>query len=186
MTVAGSADHWLESMDRRPLLGRPARFYQRRREQILRPVAGVWNTLFAYLVRALLQYLLHNYIYYLVTMATAWFPAVLNAYASYRYVVFRSRDRIRWELPRFSVAYVLTLSINLITPPILLSVLPFGTYATQIVYTTALVVSYLSHECFSFRDGRRTGSGDAASSNLSAVWENWPVPLHRKESQCLC
>jgi putative flippase GtrA len=150
--TASHIDHLLERMERRPLLGRVGRFYQRRREQILYLVVGGWNTLFGYLVWALLQYLLHDYIYYLVILVLAWFPAVLNAYVCYRYIVFRSRAKIRWELPRFSVVYVVMLCVNLVTLPILLRVLPFSIYATQIVFTIIVVIlSYLSHKYFSFR-----------------------------------
>jgi putative flippase GtrA len=154
--MASHIDHLLERMDRRPLLGRMARFYQRRREQILYLVVGGWNTLFGYLVWALLQCLLHDYIYYLFILVIAWVPAVLNAYLCYRYFVFRSRGSIWRELPRFSLVYVFTLCIGLIGLPILLRVLPFSIYVTQGLFTAAMVIfSYLAHRYFSFKGGRR-------------------------------
>lgn len=156
MTVASSVDRLLESMNHRPLLGRMARFYQRRREQILYLVVGGWNTLFGYLVWALLQYILHDYVYYLLILVIAWFPAVLNAYLCYRHFVFRSRESVWRELPRFSLVYVLTLCIGLIGLPILLRVLPFSIYVTQALLTVAMVIlSYLSHKYFSFKGGRK-------------------------------
>jgi len=156
VTVASHVDTLLERMDRRRLLGRVARFYQRRREQILYLVVGGWNTLFGYLIWALFQYLLHDYIYYLFILVIAWFPAVLNAYLCYRYFVFRSRGSVWRELPRFSLVYVLTLCISLVGLPILLRVLPFSIYVTQALFTAVMVVlSYLSHKYFSFKGGRK-------------------------------
>jgi len=154
--MAGHIDHLLERMDRRPLLGRVARFYERRREQILYLVVGGWNTLFGYLVWALLQYLLHDYIYYLFILVIAWFPAVLNAYICYRHFVFRSKGRVWRELPRFALVYVGTLCASLIGLPILLRLLPFNIYVTQALFTAAMViVSYLSHKYFSFKGSRK-------------------------------
>jgi putative flippase GtrA len=133
-----------------------ARLYQRRREQILYLVVGAWNTLFGYLVWALLQYLLHDYIYYLVILVIAWFPSVLNAYVCYRHFVFRSKGSVWRELPRFSLVYLGTLCLGLIGLPILLRVLPFSIYVTQALLTAVVVVlSYLSHKYFSFRGGRK-------------------------------
>jgi putative flippase GtrA len=156
VTMASHIDHLLERMDRRPLLGRMARFYQRRREQILYLVVGGWNTLFGYLIWALFQYLLHDYIYYLFILVIAWVPAVLNAYLCYRYFVFRSRGSVWRELPRFSLVYVVTLCISLVGLPILLRVLPFSIYVTQALFMAVMVVlSYLSHKYFSFKGGHR-------------------------------
>ena len=155
MTMASHIDGLLERMDHRPLLGRMARFCRRRREQILYLVVGGWNTLFGYLIWALFQYLLHDYIYYLVILVIAWVPAVLNAYLCYRHFVFRSKGSVWRELPRFSLVYVVTLCISLIGLPILLRLLPFSIYVTQALFMAVMVVlSYLSHKYFSFKGGR--------------------------------
>lgn len=170
MTVASHIDDLLERMDRRPLLGRMARFYQRRREQILYLVVGAWNTLFGYLVWALLQYLLHDYIYYLFILVIAWFPAVLNAYVCYRHFVFRSKGSVWRELPRFSLVYMITLCITLVGLPILLRVLPFDIYVTQALFTAVMVVlSYLSHKYFSFKGGRRRRVAPHSEGSMSAA-----------------
>ena len=145
----------LEHLSYWPTVGPVVRLCRRRREQLLYLVVGAWNTLFGYLVWALLQYLLHDYIYYLFILVLAWFPAVLNAYLGYRTFVFRSKGSVWRELPRFSLVYVGTLCIGLVGLPILLHVLPFSIYVTQALFTAAMVVaSYLSHKYFSFRTGR--------------------------------
>ena len=72
----GRLETVLENLSYWPAVGGVVRVCRRRREQILYLVVGGWNTLFGYLVWALLQYLLHDYVYYLVILVLAWFPAV--------------------------------------------------------------------------------------------------------------
>jgi putative flippase GtrA len=144
-------------------LGRPVRFYFRRREQLLYLVVGGWNTVFGYGVWALLQYLLGDHLHYLVVVVISWPIAVLNAYLGYRYVVFRSRASVFREFPRFSIVYFLTLLVNLALLPIALRVTPFNIYVVQALLTVIVIVcSYLSHKYFSFRGGNPQVSADAS------------------------
>lgn len=142
-------------LDGHPILGGPLRFAKRRREQITYLVVGAWNTLFGYLVWALLQYLLGGVLHYLVIVVLAWPIAVVNAYLGYRTFVFRSHGSILRELPRFSLVYVGTLMAGLVALPILLHVLPYSIYVIQAGYTVVVVVlSYLAHKFFSFGGAR--------------------------------
>ena len=160
----------LDGLRDHPVLGRPVRFYFRRREQLLYLVVGGWNTVFGYCVWALMQYLLGDYLPYLVIVVLAWPIAVLNAYIGYRYIVFRSRGPILRELPRFSLVYVATLLVNLAILPIALRVLPFNIYVVQALLLGTLVVcSYLGHKHFSFRGGQRGHSGDTSPHDPSVV-----------------
>jgi putative flippase GtrA len=146
-------DQRLEGLRDHRALGRPVRFYLRRREQLLYLVVGGWNTVFGYGVWAGMQFLLGDRLHYLVIVGLAWPIAVLNAYLGYRYLVFRSRGPILRELPRFSVVYFLTLLVNLALLPVALAVLPFSIYMVQALFTAAVVVaSYVGHKYFSFRD----------------------------------
>ncbi len=142
-----------EMDDRR---ARPADASHRSRDERSRRVrflaVGVWNTVFAYSVWAILQVLLADRLHYLVILVMAWPIAVLNAYLFQRRLVFRSSGRIRSELPRFSAVYVLTLAASLVLLPILLEILPLNIYAIQAGFTAAVVVlSYVAHRSFSFR-----------------------------------
>lgn len=158
----------LEHLSYWPTVGPVVRVARRRREQLLYLAVGAWNTLFGYLVWALLQYLLHDYINYLVILVLAWFPAVLNAYAGYRVLVFRSRGDVWRELPRFALVYVATLCASLVGLPVLLRVLPFDIYLTQALFTAAMVVaSYLAHKFFSFRHRRSPGAADRRGGRLA-------------------
>lgn len=144
-------------------LGPPVRFYFRRREQLLYLVVGAWNTVFGYGVWALMQYLLGDYLHYLVVVVLAWPVAVLNAYLGYRIIVFRSRGSVLREFPRFSLVYLATLVVNLALLPIALAVLPFNIYAIQALFTVVvIVVSFLSHKHYSFRGGQHRDDHDLA------------------------
>ena len=131
---------------------------------------GGWNTVFGYGVWALLQYLLGDYLPYLVVLLLAWPINVLNAYLGYRYIVFRSRGPVLKELPRFSLVYLVTLVVNLALLPVALAVLPFNIYVIQAFFAVVVVVcSYLGHKYYSFRGGHHRRSGDPSSLDPPAV-----------------
>lgn len=145
----------LDGLRDHPMLGRPVRFYFRRREQLLYLVIGGWNTVFGYGVWAVMNYLLADHLHYLAIVVLSWPIAVLNAYVGYRYIVFRSRGPILRELPRFSVVYLVSLIANLALLPIALRVLPFSIYVDQALILAAVVAcSYVGHKYFSFRGGQ--------------------------------
>jgi putative flippase GtrA len=151
----------LDGLRDHPALGSSVRFYFRRREQVLYLVVGGWNTVFGYVVWALMQYLLGDYLPYFVVILIAWPIAVLNAYICYRYIVFRSHGPVLRELPRFSLVYLVTLVVNLALLPVALRLLPFSIYVIQALFTVGVVVcSYLGHKYYSFRGGRLRDTGD--------------------------
>jgi putative flippase GtrA len=160
----------LEGLREHSTLGRPVRFYFRRREQVLYLVVGGWNTVFGYGAWALLQYLLGDHLHYLVVVVLAWPIAVLNAYLGYRYLVFRSRGPVLRELPRFSLVYLATLVVNLALLPVALHMLAFNIYVVQALFAVGVVVcSYLGHKYFSFRGGHSGDAGDASSHDPTAA-----------------
>jgi putative flippase GtrA len=163
----------LEGLRDHATLGRPVRFYLRRREQLLYLVVGGWNTVFGYGAWALMQYLLGDHLHYLVVVVLAWPIAVLNAYLGYRYIVFRSRGPVLRELPRFSLVYLATLVVNLALLPVALRLLPFNIYVVQALFTGVVVVcSYLGHKYFSFGGAHRRRPGDTPSHDSPAAQEN--------------
>jgi putative flippase GtrA len=149
---SNGVDKQLDGLRDHATFGRPARFLLRRREKVLYLVVGAWNTLFGYTIWALMQYLLGDRLPYLVVLVLAWPIVVLNAYLGYRYIVFRSRNPVLSELPRFSLVYLAVLVANVLLLPIALEVLPFNIYWTEALFTCAVVItSYLGHRHFSFR-----------------------------------
>jgi putative flippase GtrA len=158
-TAPGTSNRFenrLEKLREHRALGRPVRFYFRRREQLLYLAVGGWNTVFGYGIWAAVQFLLGDRLHYLVVLLIAWPIAVLNAYLGYRYLVFKSRGPMLSELPRFSLVYFATLVVNLMLLPVALAVLPFNIYVIQALFTTIVVIaSYLSHKYYSFGGPRR-------------------------------
>lgn len=151
-TARQRVDKTLDALSEHRLLGRPARFCRRRREQILYLVVGGWNTLFGYAEWALMEFLLHDHLHYIAILVLSWPLAVLNAYVCYRHFVFRSKDSVWKELPRFSLVYLGALVAGLVALPFLLHALTVNIYVIQAGYTVVVVVlSYLSHKFFSFR-----------------------------------
>jgi putative flippase GtrA len=160
----------LERLADRPKIGRPIRFYLRRREQLLYLVVGGWNTAFGYAIWAVLQYLLGDTLHYLVIVLISWPIAVLNAYVGYRYVVFRSRGPIRKELPRFSMVYVGGLVANLLLLPVALVLLPFSIYVVQALFMTGVIVaSYVAHKYYSFGGDQHRDSGPTHAYDRPAI-----------------
>jgi putative flippase GtrA len=135
-----------------PTIGPTIRFYFARREQVLYLVVGAWNTLFAYSVWAVLQFLLGGALPYWVILVITWPIVVTNAYFGYRVIVFRSQGRPLVEFPRFASVYAIILVANLVLLPIALRTLPFNIYVVQALFTLAVVIcGYLAHKSFSFR-----------------------------------
>ena len=166
---ANRIERRLDGLRANPALGRPARFYFRRREQLLYLLVGGWNTVFGYCIWAALQFLLGNQLHYLVVVLLSWPIAVVNAYVGYRYIVFRSRGPVLKELPRFSLVYLATLLVNLALLPVALRVLPLSIYVVQALFAVAVVVcSYLGHKHFSFRGGHQRPR-DTSFSDSSAA-----------------
>ena len=150
----------LDALERHAILGCPVRVL-RYRQVALYLIVGAWNTAFAYCEWALLQYFLQDRLHYLAVLVLAWPIAVLNAYLCYRHFVFRSKDSVWREFPRFSLVYLGTLAGAFVALPILLHTLPFNIYVVQAGYTVAVVIlSYLAHRLFSFRDPLRPARAD--------------------------
>ena len=151
-------------------LGRPVRFYFRRREQVLYLVVGGWNTVFGYAVWALMQFLLGGFLHYLVIVVLSWPIAVLNAYLGYRYIVFRSHGSVLRELPRFSTVYLITLFANLAILPVALQLFPLSIYMVQALFAVVVVIgSYLGHKYYSFRGGRHGDDDEIPLYDPTAV-----------------
>ena len=160
----------VSAMPKRATAARTVALVRQRREQILYLVVGGWNTLFGYGAWAILQFLLGHQLHYLVIVVLSWPIAVLNAYAGYRLVVFRSHGSVLRELPRFSLVYLATLLVNLALLPIALRTLPFNIYVIQALFTAVVVVcSYLGHKYFSFRGGQAGGAADARRRGPGSV-----------------
>jgi putative flippase GtrA len=120
-------------------------------EKIRFLIAGGWNTLFGYLIFALLFYLLSAKVHYMALLAVSYIFSITNAYLSYKYFVFKTKGNVMQEYFRFYVIYGIAFLANLVLLPAfveLLHVHPLISQALIIVLT--VIISYFGHKNFSF------------------------------------
>lgn len=115
-------------------------------------IAAGWNTLFGFALFVGAYALLHDEIHYLVLLVIAQIVATLNAFASYRWFVFRVRGHFLRDLIRFSGIYVVMLAANLAALPLMVEVAALPVLVAQAVLLAGTIVGgYLLHGRFSFR-----------------------------------
>jgi putative flippase GtrA len=113
--------------------------------------AGCHNTVFGYGLFALLYWLLHRRVNYLIILVVSHTVSVVNAYLVYRFFVFRVQGRFVADGVRFALVYGLVIAANVALLPLLVHA-GAGVLAAQAVLVAATVAaSYLGHKHFSFR-----------------------------------
>jgi putative flippase GtrA len=117
-------------------------------------IGGI-NTVFAFLVFAVLQATLGRSVNYMIILLLAHVIGVLEAFVLYRLAVFRVKGNVMRDLARFESVYLFALGINAALLPLLVEVGHLAVILAQavIVFFTS-VVSYLGHKHFSFRRPR--------------------------------
>ncbi len=122
------------------------------RKKLLYLAAGAWNTAFGYGAFAGLYMLGRRFgWHYLVALTLSQILAILNAYLSYKFFVFRTRGRWLGELARFSTVYWVVFAVNAAALPALVRGLRWNPLAAQAVFAAVTVIaSYLAHSRFSF------------------------------------
>jgi putative flippase GtrA len=119
-------------------------------------VGGV-NTVFGYLCFAALLAVLGQQ-HYMVALVCAYIIGVLFAFVMYRFVVFQVRGHVLSDLWRFSMVYVVSLSVNLVLLPVLVEIFRLPALLAQaLIVSVTSVISWLAHKHFSFR--RTASSG---------------------------
>lgn len=122
---------------------------------------GVWNTLFGYLVFLLFDMLFEGvfrtrYMAYMSANVLSNVIAVINAYIFHKYVTFRSAEKgtsLIIEFLRFSLTYVGTFLLSLVLLPIFVEFLRLTPrFAAALVILVCVIISYVGHSKFSFRN----------------------------------
>ncbi len=123
------------------------------REKFAYLVVGVWNTIFSYLVFALLWALLGKTAPYWVVLTISTLIGIVNSFVNQRRFVFRSTGSVFKEFARFSVVYLFLLVVNIVVFPALTNVLGLNAYVAQLVYMVFVVVfGYIANKYFSFKE----------------------------------
>jgi putative flippase GtrA len=112
---------------------------------------GAVNTLFGYLCFAGFLLLLGQS-RYLVALVSAYVIAVLFAFATYRFLVFRVRGHVLRDLWRFATVYLTSLAVNFVLLPLLVELAHLRVLVAQalIVFVTS-IMSWMGHKHYSFR-----------------------------------
>lgn len=112
---------------------------------------GGWNTAFAYAVFAGLH-LAFERMHYMVVLLLTHAIGTVNAFLTYRYIVFRVRGRFLRDLGRFVLVYLGAFAFNLVALPLFVEGLGLEPLLVQgAIVTVTVVSSYLGHKYFSFR-----------------------------------
>ncbi len=121
---------------------------------------GLWNTIFGYLIFVLFDYLFNlffspRYVAYMAAAVLSNVIAVSNAYFFHRHFTFKSKTKGKAafrEYLRFYITYMITFVLSLILLPILVELLKLDPKVAAAIITVLLtIVSYISHNQFSFR-----------------------------------
>jgi putative flippase GtrA len=121
-------------------------------------IVGGWNTLFGFALFVGLQLSVGDAIGYMAVLVIAQVLGIINAYLTYRLLVFRVRGQWWLDFWRFSAIYWLVLGINALALPVMVSGLRMNVIVAQSLFFLVTVLgSYIAHNHFSFR---RTGQGE--------------------------
>ena len=90
----------------------------------------------------------------LVPLAGSYAVAVLVAFVLYRRLVFRVRGHVLRDLARFASVYVVSISLNAVSLPLLVAAGVPRLLAQAVIVAVITVISYVGHRWFSFRRPR--------------------------------
>ncbi len=123
-------------------------------------LVGIWNTIFGYLlfigIDTLFTHIfVKRYVAYISAAILANIIAIINAYIFHKYVTFKSPVRgvgIIMEFARFFSSYIFSFILGLILLTVIVEVYHVDPkIAAAFTTIIGVVVSYLSHSRFSFR-----------------------------------
>jgi putative flippase GtrA len=123
-------------------------------------MVGIWNTIFSYLVFVVLDYFFNyflspRYVAYMLAAILTNVITVTIAYFLHKHLTFKSKTKGRAafrEYLRFYMTYLFTSILSLILLPIFVELLKLDPkIAVAIIMLLLTVVSYVSHNLFSFR-----------------------------------
>jgi len=121
-------------------------------QQVRFLIAGAYNTVFGYLVFAVLYVSLGRRVGYLVVGMLAYLLSLVSAFAVHRYLVFRSTDSLPKTFLRFNLSQIVALGCGLVGLYILVEFAHFRPLLAQaLVITMSVIVTYVLHNHYSFR-----------------------------------
>lgn len=133
-------------------------------------IIGGVNTVVGFLLFVVLDLTLGRYLDRTVnevvgsiaTVVVTYAIAIQIAFVLHRRFVFRVEGHLWRDLLRFQTVYLVSLGINLVTLPILVSLGMPRIIAQALIIVVTTVLSYVGHRYFSFRRPRVIASDSAA------------------------
>ena len=123
---------------------------------------GAWNTLFGYGAYALLYWLLHQHMSYVLILIPSTVIAITQNYFGYKFIVFRTQGNYVREYLRTYLVYGTAFLINLGALPLLVEVAGLPPLAAQALITgVTVVLSYFFYKHYAFRP--RLAGGEVAA-----------------------
>ena len=127
--------------------------YAKRKKEINYLMVGAWNTLFGYIVFALLYYFLSDYLASFIIVIINNVITVTNNYVWYKLLVFKTKGNFLREYLRFYAIYVVALVFNLIALPLMVDYFKLNAYLSQAIITVVIIImSYLANNKFAFKN----------------------------------
>ena len=116
-------------------------------------LVGGYNSVFGYVVFALLELLLRDRLHYLVSLCLAYFISIFNSFFSFRIFVFCSKGKFLHEYIKVSIVYLGYLLLNMTLLYFFKSIIGVNIFIAQIICILILsVLSYFIHKNFSFKN----------------------------------
>jgi putative flippase GtrA len=126
------------------------------RQQINYLIAGAWNTLFGYLIFAVLYTLFSSRIHYMILLIISNIFSITNAYISYKFFVFRTKGNYLKEYMRFYVVYGTSIVLSLVLMPAFVELLHINPLIAQaVIIVVTVIFSYTGHKNYSFKGSPR-------------------------------
>lgn len=121
-------------------------------EKVRYLLVGGYNTAFGYILFVLLLMLFKGQAHYLILLIISHVVSVTNAFLSYKFLVFKTREPWLPEFFKFNMVYLGVLLINLIALPIMVNFLVIRPAIAQAWFVViTVIISYLGHKRFSFK-----------------------------------
>ena len=134
---------------------------QRHKQFIRFLIGGAYNTLFGFVLFAVLYSQFGNDYHYILLATFTSIASITNAYIVYRLFVFKSKGNIIKEYLRFYIVYGASSIISLVIMFVMVETFDLNPILTQgLIIITYAFTSYFGHQKFSFQVPKSSSNQD--------------------------
>ena len=125
-------------------------------------IVGAYNTAFGLALYVVLFGLLEHRFHYMLLLTVNYIVGTLNGFLAYKLLVFRSSAGHLFEYLRFNAVHLAGIVINYIALPVLVEIVRLSPFLAQgIIIAVLIVMSYVLHKHFTFRQRGKDSKGVA-------------------------